>query len=149
MNMKTSSPSETRLDSPAHERASKRSSRETAILWLEAVLALGAFGGAIALITGSIDFGESTSRLPFGSPVLAGMALALINGVLPTVAFAGTLRRRRWARRGHLLVGWALMGWIVTQVWVLGPPIAWLQVLYFIWGLVIVGLALAPPRSRA
>jgi hypothetical protein len=33
---------------------------------------------------------------------------------------------------------------------ILGPPIARLQVLYFIWGLAIVGLALqAPPRSSA
>jgi hypothetical protein len=150
MNLKTSSPWTTRLGTLAPERASHRPGRERAILWLEALLAIGAFAGAIGLISGGVDLGEATSRLPFGSPLFGGIALAVVNGVLPSVAFAAALRSRQWARRGHLLVGLALVGWIVLQVVTLGPPIAWLQVLYFIWGLAIVGLALqAPAPSRA
>jgi hypothetical protein len=114
------------------------------------MLAIGAFAGAIGLISGAVDLGEATSRLPFGSSVFGGIALAVVNGVFPTVVFAGALRRRQWARRGHLLVGAALVVWIVVQVVILGPPIAWLQVLYFIWGLAIFGLALqTPPPTRA
>jgi hypothetical protein len=112
-------------------------------------LSIGAFAGAIALISGGIDSGEAISRLPFGSPVFGGIALAVVNGVLPAVAFVGARRGRQWARAGHLLVGSALVGWIVVQVVILGPPIAWLQVLYFIWGLTIIGLALPAPPSKA
>jgi hypothetical protein len=120
---------------PVHPRA------EIAVLWLEALLAVGAYGGAIAFALGGIDLGEAMARLPFGSPVFAGVALGLVNGVLPTVVLIGALRRRPWANLGHTVVGLALMGWIVTQVLVLGPPLHPIQALYFAWGWAILALA--------
>jgi hypothetical protein len=115
---------------------------ERALVWLEVLLVLGAYGGAVGLITGGVDLGEATADLPFGSPAFGGWALAVVNGVLPTVVVIGALLRRPWARYGHLVVGAALVGWIAVQVAFLGLPPHWLQVLYFAWGWTIVVMAL-------
>ena len=119
-----------------------RSSTERALLWLEGLLAVAAYGGGLSFILGAADLGEATADLPFGSIVFAGWALVLINGALPTVVVIGVLRWRRWATRwGHLVVGSALIGWVVVQVAVLGPPVHWLQAVYAAYGAVIVLLA--------
>jgi hypothetical protein len=116
------------------------------LLWLEVLLAIGAFGGAAGfLLLGGDLLGAGTADLPFASPVLAGVALGLVNGVLPTVVLVGTLRRRPWAIRGHLVVGLALVGWIVVQVAFLGWPPHWLQWAYLAYGVVLTGLALRLP----
>ena len=119
-------------------------------MWLEGLLAVGAYGGAIGLISGGIEIGEAAASLPFGSLVFAGICLALVNGVLPTIVLIGALRRRRWAQVGHLVVGLALVAWIVAQVAILGPPLHPLQAIYFAWGWIIAALAaklLAPQRG--
>jgi hypothetical protein len=117
------------------------------LLWLEGLLALGAFGGAAGLATGAIDMGAATADLPFGSAALAGWALAAVNGALPTAVLVSALGRRPWAPLGHLLVGSALIGWIVVQVAFLGWPPHWLQVLYLGYGWAIVGLAVRLRRG--
>ena len=125
-----------------------RSSTERALLWLEGLLAVAAFGGGISFIVGAADLGEATADLPFGSIVFAGWALVLINGVLPTVVLIGALRWRRWATRwGHLVVGSALLGWVVVQVAVLGPPLHWLQAVYAAYGAGILMLATRLTRT--
>jgi hypothetical protein len=123
------------------ERPPTRTSAEQALLWLEGLLALGAYGGAIGLITGSVDLGGATADLPFGSTTLAGISLGLVNGLLPTVVLFGALRHAPWSRTGHWLVGVALTAWIVVQVGFLGWPPHWLQILYFCYGLAILALA--------
>jgi hypothetical protein len=125
-----------------------RTTTERALLWLEGLLALGAYGGAVALVAGTIDLAEATAKLPFGgSTVFAGVALGLLIGVLPTVVLVAALRRRPWANLGHLVVGLVLVGWIVVQVLVLGPPIAALQVIYLVYGVAIAMLALRLLRT--
>lgn len=126
-----------------------RSTAERALIVLEILLAVGAYFGAFGLVVEGVDMGEATARLPFGSMVFAGVALGLINGVLPTVVVVGALRNRPWATLGHLVVGVVLMGWIVVQVAILGPPVHWLQILYFIWGAVLLALALHHRREIA
>jgi hypothetical protein len=113
---------------------------ERALIWLEGLLAVGAYAGAIGMITGGVDFGEAAARLPFQSMVLAGWALALVNGLLPTLVVIGVLQRRAWSGYGHITAGAGLIAWIVVQVSVLGPPIHWLQLLYFTWGVAILTL---------
>jgi hypothetical protein len=112
------------------------------LVGLEVLLAIGAFGGAAGLISGAIDLQESTTDLPLQSPVLGGVALGLINGVLPTVAVMGALTRRSWAPLAHLAVGAALIGWIVVQVGFIGFG-SWLQAFYALYGAAITGLALS------
>jgi hypothetical protein len=133
---------------PAASTTTDRSPIEVALLWLEGLLAFGAFGGAIALVLGAVDLAEATSKLPFGgSTVFAGIMLGLVNGVLPTLVMIAALRRRPVARLGHLAVGVGLMGWIVVQIGVLGPPIAPIQVVYFAYGLLVAVLALRLRRT--
>lgn len=85
-----------------------------------ALNALAAWGGAIALVFGGVDFGERTNaRLPFDSLVLAGLALAAIVAVPLTV-----LARSAWVGSDRaddlaLIAGSMLIGWIVVQVLVL------------------------------
>jgi hypothetical protein len=112
------------------------------LLGLEVLLAFGASAGAIALVGGWADLGSATADLPFASTVFAGLALGLINGVLPSLVVAAELRRHPWAARGHLLVGIVLVGWVVVQVAFLGWPPQVLQVVYLAYGCAIAGLAL-------
>lgn len=85
-----------------------------------ALNALAALGGGVALMTGTIELGAVLNeRLPFASPVSAGIALVVIVAVPLTVvawaAWAG------WPRAGDaaLVAGLLLVGWIVVQVAVL------------------------------
>ena len=91
--------------------------------WLAAfaaVNAVAAWGGAVALMSGGIDFGDRLNqRLPFQSLVLAGLALAAVVAI-PLTALAWSA----WvgsARTGEvaLVAGLLLIGWIAVQVVVL------------------------------
>ncbi|MFP4148767.1 MAG: hypothetical protein ACLFUG_04175 [Nitriliruptoraceae bacterium] len=135
------------LPAPGQPRAARWTRRS--LLWLEALLAIGALAGAVGLITGGVDLGDLTADLPFGSTAFGGWALLLVNGVLPTTVVIAALRGRSWAELGHLAVGIALIGWIVVQVGLLGWPPHWLQVLYLLWGWVILVLAVWRWRSLA
>lgn len=82
--------------------------------------ALAAWGGAIALLGGATDFGETaTARLPFESLVVAGLALAAAVAVPLTVLAWAEWRDRRWADSWALLAGVVLVGWILLQIVVL------------------------------
>jgi hypothetical protein len=77
--------------------------------------ALAAWGGAIALMTGVIDMGDLTDRLPFASPVLGGVALALVVAIplsfLSYAAWTGALVTPSAAEVSGVL----LLGWITVQ----------------------------------
>lgn len=93
------------------------STRRPWLAGLAALNALAAWAGAIGLVTGGTDFGESINdRLPFDSLVLAGLALGIIVGIPLTVlawsAWTGGPRTNDVA----LVVGLMLIGWIVVQV---------------------------------
>jgi hypothetical protein len=128
-------------------RVPSRTPFRRSLLGLEAFLAVGAYAGAAALVLAGPDMiGDAVEDLPFASPVFGGIALAVVNGLLPTVVLLGELRRAPWAATGHLLVGAALVSWIVVQVAFLGWPPHWLQIAYFAYGWVIVGLAVLARR---
>jgi hypothetical protein len=120
----------------AAQQAEKLTSQEWLLIWLEILLAIGAVAGAVGVVWGDI-LGSAVDRLPFGSAVFAGFALLAINGIYPLVVVIGSLRHQQWVRWGHIVVGLALMGWIIVQIAYLGPPVHWLQILYFGWGLTI------------
>jgi hypothetical protein len=115
------------------------------LVGLEAALAVAAFGGAIGLLTGAIPMTGDLQDVPYASSVLAGVTLALLNGVLPTVAAVAELRRNAWATFAHVVVGVTLIGWIVVQVAIIGLD-SWLQPLMAGWGAAILVLAGATPR---
>jgi hypothetical protein len=88
------------------------------VLILLAVLnSIGALAGAWGLATGLLDLGQTLNdRLPWGSPVLAGVALgflvALPNGCLAAVA----LRRGRHTGLVGIAVGAAMVVWILVEL---------------------------------
>lgn len=90
------------------------------VMWIGAALvAIGAWFGAAGLVAGFLSLGDIESRLPFGSPVLAGIALAL----LVALPFS-MLARRSWFGRSStgataMIAGVLLMGWIVVQLLVI------------------------------
>jgi hypothetical protein len=81
-----------------------------------ALSGLSALAGAVGLLAGWTSFGpEIDARLPFGSPTLAGIALAAVVGVpmlvLAVAAWKGDPRTDALA----LVAGGLLIGWIVVQ----------------------------------
>lgn len=115
------------------------------LIGLEGFLALGAWGGAFGLVSGTLPLNESVQDLPFQSPVLGGVALAAIVAVPATLALVLTLRRHRLAADAHPLAGGALMAWIVLQVGFIGL-VSPLQPFMFTLGAAIMFLGLANRR---
>lgn len=146
--MQTSSTSQNRQSSVAGRKRSERlTRREWLLIWLEILLVIGAVGGAVGIVWGDI-LGDAVDRLPFGSALFAGVALFAVNGLYPLTVVVGALGHQQWVRWGHIVVGFALMGWIVVQIAYLGPPVHWLQVLYLAWGLAIVAIGWRLRRSQ-
>lgn len=114
---------------------------ERVLVGAELILAIGAIGGAIALVTGAIDLESAVEDLPWRSSVFAGVALFVLNALVPLAVVIGTWRRARWAPVGHVVVGVVLVGWIVVQVAFIGLG-SWLQVAYAVLGVVIAVLGL-------
>lgn len=108
---------------------------------LASLNAVAALGGAVGLVSGRLTLGDLTDRLPFGSTVLAGLALALLV-CLPQSALAVlALRGSSAAAAASLLVGTSLALWILLEVVVL-HAFAGLQVAYLVVGVVQVGLGI-------
>jgi len=82
-----------------------------------ALVALSAVGGAIGLVSGALSMGgDLESRLPLGSPVLAGVALAVVVAVpfavLAAAAWQGSTRTDQLACVASVL----LLGWLVVEL---------------------------------
>jgi hypothetical protein len=107
---------------------------------LEVLLVIGAVGGGLGLIVGFLDLEEMADDLPWQSPVLGGVALLLLNALVPSIVVAAELRRHRLASLGHLLVGVDLLGWIVVQVAFIGFTSP-LQAVYAVYGVAVTALA--------
>ena len=109
------------------------------VLIVLAVLnSVGALAGAWGLATGFLDLGQTlTGRLPFGSPVFAGVALGLLvalpNGALAAVA----LRRGRHTGLVGIAVGAAMVVWILVELAFI-RELSFLHPLYSVVGLLMV-----------
>jgi hypothetical protein len=115
--------------------------------WLAVTAALtsfGAFAGTVGLATGTLALDDDLNeRLPFASPVVGGIALALAVGI-PFALLAWTAWRGD--ERAELAAGAAgvlLVGWIVVQLAFLRAP-SFLHAAYL-----AVGLAFAYAGRRA
>ena len=131
----------------AHSR--RDPGRSTHRPWLaggEALIAVSAFAGAVALATGLIDFGSSVnSRFPFASPVFGGVALAAVVGVPMALGALMEWQGSRRANAATLIAGVLLVGWIVVEVAVI-RSFSWLQPTLLVAGL---GIAVAGCRRVA
>ena len=79
---------------------------------------------------------------PFDDYFIPGLILFTVLGLFPLAVAWALWRRHRWARGGSLLVGLALVVWILVEILMVGyqpePP---LQAIYGFLGLLILGLA--------
>jgi hypothetical protein len=108
------------------------------LIVLAGFVAISAYGGAAGLITGWLRLSAPmTGRLPFGSPVLAGIALACVVAVPATVVTILAWRRHPRDRDAATLAGVLLVGWIVVEVAVVRQFSA-LQVVYGLAGLTLI-----------
>lgn len=107
---------------------------------LSGFVTIWAVAGAVGLAGGGIDLGGVVvERLPFDSPVLAGVALALVVAV--PMALTCVLAARGDHRAPALAVGAGglLIVWIVVQVYTI-RTFNWLQPLSVMFGLAVLVL---------
>ena len=108
--------------------------------------AVTALAGAVCLAVGWLSLGDELSRrLPWGGPVLGGVALALLVGVPNLLLTALVIRHDPRTAAGAVVVGAGLVGWILVEVAFL-QVVAGLQVTYALVGLVLVWLGLHEDR---
>ena len=119
---------------------------------LQAFIALGALGGGFMLV---IDPSGGALGVPLnlleGSPfpdfLIPGMFLLAVNGVGSMIGAGLSFTRRRYAQEIAIVLGAILVAWIVIQV-VIISSFHWLHVLYFILGVVELGIGLYIRRRR-
>ncbi|MGW5922206.1 hypothetical protein ACWFPY_24715 [Nocardia fluminea] len=122
--------------------------RRSTLCLIAGLAATWAFAGALGLITGVLTLSpEAEARLPWQSPVLAGIALALIVG-LPMTVVALTAQDDPRTTQTTMVAACALIGWILLQLLVL-RELSWLQPVCVILAVVIAALGIAPQPARS
>ncbi|GAD86405.1 hypothetical protein [Nocardia asteroides] len=117
--------------------------RRAVLCLIAGLLATWAFAGALGLITGVLALSPVTeSRLPWQSPVVAGVALALVVG-LPMTVVALTAQDDPRTTQTTMVAACALIGWILLQLLLL-RELTWLQPVCVMLAVVVAALG-APP----
>jgi hypothetical protein len=98
-------------------------------------------GSALGLPPGLLD------HLPIDSFFLPGLFLIAVMGCIPFVLAFGLWKRARWAWMGTLVQGVVLVLWICFQILLWGAPVT-IQIIYLIWGLVLLLLAWLPGTRK-
>ena len=119
---------------------------------LQAFIGLGALGGGFMLV---IDPSGSALGVPLnlleGSPfsdfLIPGIFLLAVNGVGSMIGAGFSFTRRRYTQEIAIVLGAILVAWIVIQVIIIFS-FSWLHVLYFILGVVELGIGLYIRRRR-
>lgn len=84
------------------------------------LMALAAYYGSLGLITGFMPVGDQVeSRLPFRSPILAGLALAVAVALPMTLAAVLCWRRHPESGAATRLAGAILVVWILVEVMII------------------------------
>lgn len=119
---------------------------------LQAFIGLGALGGGFMLVR---DPSGSALGVPLtlleGSPfpdfLIPGIFLLAVNGIGSMIGAGLSFSRRRYAQEIAIVLGAILVAWIVIQV-VIISSFSWLHVLYFILGVVELGIGFYIRRRR-
>jgi hypothetical protein len=115
--------------------------------------AVSAIGGGYAVMVGSIRPGTDLAAGPFGWLIsdyfVAGEILLIVIGGTALGALVATLLSRTAGAGFSAAAGLVMMGWIVSEVFIVGTH--WLQLIYFAVGLAMLALALMvePAHIRA
>ena len=119
---------------------------------LQAFIGLGALAGGFGLVkdpSGSA-LGVPLSLLegsPFPDFLIPGIFLLAVNGVGSMIGAVLSFTRRRYAQEIAIVLGAILVAWIVIQV-VIIRSFSWMHILYFILGVVELGIGLYIRRHR-
>ena len=126
---------------PARSRQSARHTSVRRRPWLAAyaaLLAAGAYGGALGLVTGLLSLPpELEQRLPFGSPVLGGAALTLLVALPATVVVVLAWRGDPRTDLATAVDGILLVGWILVELAFI-RELSYLHPLYLLVGVSLV-----------
>jgi hypothetical protein len=77
------------------------------------LIALSAYAGTVGLLGGGISFGETIdARLPYGSPILAGLALSAMVAVPMTIAAVAAAKDTHHSPDLVFAAGLLLVVWI-------------------------------------
>lgn len=86
---------------------------------------------------------------PFSTYLIPGIVLFVVLGLFPLAVFIGLLKQWRLAWVASLLIGIALMIWLIVEIMVIGyqpqPP---LQVIYGLVGIGILTTVLLPSVKK-
>ena len=119
---------------------------------LQAFIGIGAMGGGFMLVkdpSGSA-LGVPLSLLegsPFPNFLIPGIFLLAVIGVGSMIGAGLSFTRRRYAQEIAIVLGAILIAWILIQV-VIIKSFSWLHILYFILGVVELGIGLYIRRHR-
>ena len=106
---------------------------------VQVFVGVGAVPAGIILILdpSGAGVGQSLEALegsPFPNYLIPGVVLLLVNGIGSLTGGVLTFTRHQRASLVAIGLGAFLIAWIVVQVLSLGPPLHWLQVMYFVLG---------------
>lgn len=103
-----------------------------------ALLAVGAYGGALGLVFGYLDLLDRLDqRLPFASPVFGGVALAVLVAVPASVVAVLAWHGDPHTDLAAALDGFLLIGWILVELAFL-RELSYLHVIYLLVGVSLV-----------
>lgn len=133
------------------------SSRPFALVILVILLVLlaggGVYGGVMFLLDPSGALLGTPTELLDNVPLvndyfLPGLFLIFVMGLAPLAITYGIKKRLPWAWKAALAQGIVLFLWICFQILLWGAPAA-IQIIYLVWGLLIVGLCILPGVKQA
>ncbi|MBN1122667.1 MAG: hypothetical protein JXJ17_16435 [Anaerolineae bacterium] len=106
---------------------------------LQVFIGIGAIPAAVVLISdpSGAGLGMSMDMLvgsPFPNFLIPGIFLLMVNGVGSLIGAFLSFRRHEYASLAAMGLGLFLIMWIIIQVISLGPPVHWLQWMYFVLG---------------
>ncbi|MBF6234891.1 hypothetical protein [Nocardia farcinica] len=121
------------------QRRNARAARAR-ILGVSAFVAFWAYAGAVGLVGGGADLDAHViERLPFRSPGLAGILLALLVAVPMSLTAVLSLRSHPATAYAAVLSGSILTCWVAVQPFVIGE-VNWLQFVFGVLGIADAGL---------
>ena len=119
---------------------------------LQAFIGIGALAGGYGLVS---DPSGNALGLPmsllegsvFPDFLIPGLFLLVVNGFGSLIGAGFSFTRRRYAQEIAIALGAILVSWIVIQVFIISS-FHWLHVLYFILGVVELGIGLYIRRRQ-
>ncbi len=118
--------------------------RRSVLRLLAGLMATWAFAGSFGLITGAVPLTPATlDRIPLHSPILSGVALALVVGLPMTVVALTVDDNDAHNAQTTLVAASALIGWILVQLVVL-REFNWLQPVCLVLAFAVAALGTPP-----